>query len=107
MTKPARHPAAGRSGPGHRFESAGCLAGFVIAAHQLVPGEVLHAATQQITTQVFEIASNQGRAQGATLEADIEKVDQAEIAVRGIKNVAQMQGAEIDAALVQPVDIKA
>ncbi len=53
---------------------------------------------------MFPITANPATAQGAPAGLKICNVNQAERPVRGLDDVAQVQGAEVHAAFVQMVD---
>ena len=75
-----------------------------VGLQQALPGEVFDLVAPQVASEVFQVASRQAAAQRPALEAQVQKVDQAEAAFGQLQDVAQMQRAEVDAAPVQVVD---
>ncbi|MGH8439373.1 MAG: hypothetical protein ACRERW_10010, partial [Pseudomonas sp.] len=85
--------------------ASGVLRRLLVVAYQFIPWEVLDLAAVQVVTQVLEVAPHLRRAQGATLEAGIQEVDEPEAAIWCQQYIAQMQRAKIDAALVQAENV--
>lgn len=58
---------------------------------EFLPGKLVNVTPLQIALQMFQVAAYQAGAERATLELDVEKIDQAEMAIWQKQDVAQMQ----------------